>query len=49
MIIVVEELMKDPRVDPSAMDNRAMKLAKQHNYKETIDALSRDPRCLLGR
>ena len=43
---VVELLLNDPRVDPSAQNNKALRRAKKNNYQEVVELLLKDPRVL---
>jgi hypothetical protein len=41
---VVERLLADPRVDPAANDNYAIRLASQNGHATVVDVLLADPR-----
>ena len=41
---IIKLLLADPRVDPSAKDNQAIRRASQYGYTETVKLLLADPR-----
>ena len=43
-LALVDRLLLDPRVDPSAEDNRALRGASLHGHLSVVDRLLQDPR-----
>lgn len=41
---IVQRLLKDPRITPSANQNKAMRLARANGHNAIVECLSRDAR-----
>jgi hypothetical protein len=46
-LAVVELLLQEPRVDPSASDNKAIKTANHRGFQAVVARLLQDPRCSI--